>query len=113
MARKLFLLCLILLGITLNIFLTPNTVQADALVPPWQAADAVQDALFQAQVALLGDDVAAAETHLAAAQTAVADLGPLPTISQTYLDQAFNNAHTAVGQNDSAAFAGARGQIQG
>ncbi len=79
---------------------------------PWQIADALQDALFQAQVALLADDTTAAADSIVAAQAIMAGLDELPLECWTLLDQALTQAATAVLQGEAVSLAGARGQAR-
>ena len=80
---------------------------------PWQAADAVRDALFAAQAGLLAGDAPAAAAQVAAARDAAAALAGLPPESAALLAQALDAAATAAAAGDGAALAGARGLAQG
>ena len=78
---------------------------------PWQAADAIRDALFAAQAAVLGGDLPAAAGHVATAAATVP--AGLPADSAALLAQALDDAATAAAAGDGEALAGARGLAAG
>ena len=102
-----FYLLLLLLG---GLALRPAPAAADDR-EPWQAADAISDALFAAQAAVLGGDSRAAEGHVAEAAAAVPD--GLPAESAALLAEALDAAATAAAAGDGDALAGARGRAAG
>lgn len=101
---------LLLLALSM-LLAAPVAAQGDAPTPPWAAADAVRDALFAAQAALLGNDPAAAADQVAVAIAAAP--GGLPPNAAALLDTALDEAATAARAGDSNALAGARGLVQG
>jgi high-affinity iron transporter len=80
---------------------------------PWEAADALRDALFAAQAATLGGDAAAAVAHVAEAEAVAAEFDGLPGESAALLGEALAAAHSAAQAGDGDALAGARGLAQG
>ena len=78
---------------------------------PWQAADAISDALFAAQTAVLGGDLPAAAEHVAEAIAATPD--GLPADSAALLAEALDAAAVAAADGDGNALAGARGLAAG
>lgn len=101
---------LLLLALSM-LLAAPVAAQGDAPTPPWAAADAVRDALFAAQAALLGNDPAAAADQVAVAIAAAPE--GLPPNAAALLDTALDEAATAARAGDSNALAGARGLVQG
>ncbi len=101
---------LLLLALSM-LLAAPVAAQGDAPTPPWAAADAVRDALFAAQAALLGNDPAAAADQVAVAIAAAPE--GLPPNAAALLDTALDEAATAARAGDGNALAGARGLAQG
>ncbi len=90
---------------------TAPTAPRAAAAQPWAEADAMCDALFAAQAALLGDDPTAAAGNVAAA-AAAAPQG-LPADAAALLATALKQAAVAAAAGDDNALAGARGLAQG
>lgn len=80
---------------------------------PWELAKGVQDNLFDAQLALLEGDTAAAEAAVVLAADSAAALDQLPPDAASLLQSALDQAATAVANGDQAALAAARGVAKG
>jgi high-affinity iron transporter len=80
---------------------------------PWEAADAMRDALFAAQAATLGGDAPAAVAHVVEAEAIAAEFDGLPEESAALLSKALTATNEAAQAGDDEALAGARGLAQG
>jgi len=110
MKRKIITL---VIGVLLVMGTAVSALAADEM-QPWQAADAVRDALFAAQKAVLQADNTAALAELQTAQAVAEEefAGFSPAV-QSVLEQAFARAQTAVTDQDPVGVAAARGEIMG
>ena len=106
------IMCLLLLGLLGLIVAGPVAAQAEIPVSPWQVADSLDQALFQAQAALLAGDTEEAQTTLAAAIQTTSRLS-LSVHDQTALNSALAQAQTALDNHDKLGLAAAKGQIRG
>jgi high-affinity iron transporter len=103
------LLLILFLSLVLN---GPVMAQAETPASPWQLAEHINQAMFQAQVALASGDEAKAQIALAAATQNATQL-TLPAASQSALNDALAQAQVALSKGDSLGVAAAKGQITG
>ncbi|MCA9875913.1 MAG: hypothetical protein KC441_19710, partial [Anaerolineales bacterium] len=104
--------CMLVVGALL--WGTAVSAFAAGSLAPWQAADAVRDALFAAQKALLlADDAAAQDQWQTAQELVTTEFAAFPTAVQDTVQHAFADGRTAIAAADTAGLAAARGQITG
>ena len=106
--------CLLILAALVALFVTPGSAAAREL-PPWQAAQRMQEALFTAQTDLLLDESsgirAAARARALYGGELARSLGADAPAADREVRAALRDAERAFAQEDQAALAAARGRL--